>query len=232
MNPSFAPAHLRDLLPSFYRAAHLLRDSWDALVDAHTTEPEALRRVAEPTEGTSESDAKDESEERDATVKTAEEGTALVEVLRWFSRATLDIIGDAGFNYHFSALQADPAATKLGSVMSNLFSSTARQTRAPRVLTQRLMGKIINAVPMAERLPLKRIQEIRAAFGTMEEESRKILQERRDEVQSANEKGEKHRDLISILLRSTMSDAKSRMSDMELQGQMTYVSRSHRPTSD
>lgn len=84
MNPSFGPAHLRELVPTFFQYSHQLRDLWkELLLD----------------EGSSHRDEhafKDkESEDRYyASREGSKEGERVLNVVAWLNKLTLGIIGD------------------------------------------------------------------------------------------------------------------------------------------
>jgi hypothetical protein len=50
-------------------------------------------------------------------------GQAKVEITSWLSRATLDIIGLAGFNYSFDALKFGEDSNELGHAFAQIFNS-------------------------------------------------------------------------------------------------------------
>jgi len=50
-------------------------------------------------------------------------GQANVEILSWLSRATLDIIGLAGFSYSFDALKLGEESNELGYAFAQIFNS-------------------------------------------------------------------------------------------------------------
>jgi hypothetical protein len=52
-------------------------------------------------------------------------GRAKIEISSWLSRATLDIIGLAGFNYSFDALKFGEDSNELGSAFAQIFDSAA-----------------------------------------------------------------------------------------------------------
>jgi hypothetical protein len=54
-------------------------------------------------------------------------GAVTVDALSWLSKATLDIIGLAGFNYSFNALRADPASpNELSEAFDTLYHEGTR----------------------------------------------------------------------------------------------------------
>jgi hypothetical protein len=52
------------------------------------------------------------------------ETEARVEIMSWLSRATLDMIGLAGFNYSFDALKFGEDSNELAHAFSQIFSTT------------------------------------------------------------------------------------------------------------
>jgi hypothetical protein len=56
-------------------------------------------------------------------VASPQPGQAKIEVFSWLSRATLDIIGLAGFNYSFDALKFGEGSNELASAFAQIFDS-------------------------------------------------------------------------------------------------------------
>lgn len=190
MNPSFSPAHLRELVPTFFQYAYQLRELWrDLLVEGTHRDEIAF--------------GDKEAEERFyADGKKKEEGVLVLNVVAWLNKLTLDIIGDgalasfpsrpperhprsslarsiAGFGYHFHSLSEGTNA--LGRAFSGMFSpsATARRPTAARLMYQRYLGKLVRAVPIlkiADWIPNERIRRVREAFKTVESESNKIVE--------------------------------------------------------
>jgi hypothetical protein len=77
MNPAFSPSALRDITPTFFELSYKLRDKWLALLGDKAVDPAAYK------------------DEEIAKVESAklEEGTIVIEISKWMSRLTLDIIG-------------------------------------------------------------------------------------------------------------------------------------------
>ncbi|GAA5969353.1 hypothetical protein JCM8115_003109 [Rhodotorula mucilaginosa] len=228
MNPSFGPAHLRELVPTFFQYSHQLRDLWkELLLD----------------EGSSHRDEhafKDkESEDRYyASREGSKEGERVLNVVAWLNKLTLDIIGDAGFGYKFHSL--DPNSTNaLGRAFNGMFSpnASARRPSASRLMYQRFLGKVVRAVPIlkiADWIPNERIRKVREAFKTVESESNKIIEYKiGDEVEKDGVDSVRGgKDLIALLLKSTQGEGKARMTQEELRGQLTtFLLAGHETTS-
>ncbi|SGY17567.1 BQ5605_C015g07821 [Microbotryum silenes-dioicae] len=222
MNPAFSPSTLRDLLPTFFESSYKLRDRWTALID------------------TAESDATSfsSSEKADEYAKSHEEGEVMLEVTKWLSRLTLDIIGMAGFGYDFGALSGQK--NELGEAFQLMLSGGgAIQKTVPlsQIVIGRILGRLATALPIvnvAKYIPNKRVQAVRKGFETMDSESRKIVEEKKRELEkdggAAALGGGK--DLMTLLLKSNLGEAKANMSDAELQGQMTtFILAGHETTS-
>ncbi|SCV68130.1 BQ2448_251 [Microbotryum intermedium] len=211
MNPAFSPSALRDLLPTFFESSYKLRDRWIGLID--TTESDAL--------------AFSSSEKADEYANSHEEGEVMLEVTKWLSRLTLDIIGMAGFGYDFGALSGQK--NELGDAFQLMLSGGgAIQKTIPllQIVIGRILGRLATALPIvnvAKYIPNKRVQAVRKGFETMDSESRKIVEEKKRELEkdggAAALGGRK--DLMTLLLKSNLGEAKAKMSDAELQGQMT-----------
>lgn len=115
---------------------------------------------------------------------------------------------------------------------------------AGKMLISTILGPVINHAPwIINLLPSDRFKQVRKGFLTIDEESRKILDTKRADLKNGGlESVGGGKDLITLLckfspsllatisrliarcgfvVKSNMSDAKSQMTDSELQGQMT-----------
>ncbi|KAJ7646852.1 cytochrome P450 [Roridomyces roridus] len=160
------------------------------------------------------------------------DGTARVNALSWLSKATLDIIGLAGFNYDFNALSSeDDANTEFGTAFATVY----------RVgLTQTPLRIIKTFVPALRFIPSKTDALIEECQATMMQIGRKLLQQSKDEMAGDGtfEKGSGRtiaRDLLSLLVRAnTAKDipAHQRLSDEDVLAQVpTFLVAGHETTS-
>lgn len=97
MAPAFNSAALKEMYPIFVQKAEELRDRWDKIVDpssamSYPTPPST------PPPGERKRDTSDFP-----SAKNISPGT-IVDVCDWMNRATLDVIGLAGFGYNFNSL--------------------------------------------------------------------------------------------------------------------------------
>ncbi|KAM0747058.1 putative cytochrome P450, partial [Meredithblackwellia eburnea MCA 4105] len=203
LTPAFSPSALRNLTPLFFEHAYKLRDIWVDKVNS----------------------GEDSRKEDNETV---------IEVSKWLSRVTLDIIGLAGFGYNFSSL--DGQNTALGDAFSVMLQTNISEPSPSSVLVLRTLGILITKFPaIFKKFPNKRITAVRQGFETMDKETRKIVEEKKRELReggSGDGGAAGGKDLISLLLKANSADAKSQLSDAELQGQMTtFCLAGHETTS-
>ncbi|KAJ6558119.1 cytochrome P450 monooxygenase [Mycena capillaripes] len=154
------------------------------------------------------------------------EGGARVDVLSWLSKATLDIIGLAGFNYNFNNLSAENTS-ELGEAFKIMFQSG---------LKMNLIRVLQTWVPIFRFIPTQLDATIAAAKVKMIRIGRQLLQESRNEMAENGtfEKG-RSRDLLSLLVRAnTAKDipASQRLSDEDVLAQVpTFLVAGHETTS-
>ncbi|BGP48900.1 hypothetical protein JCM10450v2_004779 [Rhodotorula kratochvilovae] len=221
MNPSFGPAHLRELVPVFFKHSHHVRE---ALKDA----------IAE---GRLDETAWRDEKQREAWEKEHPEGEIVHDVVKWLNRVTLDIIGDAGFGYQFNAIEQSTNA--LGKAFSSMFSPKAStKTRTPAwVVRQRFIGFLIRALPVfkiADWIPNERVKQVREGFRVVQTESEKIIQTKIGDVveKDGMESTRGSKDLIALLLKSVEGEGKASMTNEELRGQLTtFLLAGHETTS-
>ncbi|KAJ7494426.1 cytochrome P450 [Mycena galericulata] len=156
-------------------------------------------------------------------------GAARVDALSWLSKATIDIIGLAGFNYDFKALSSmDSESTEFGAAFSAIFKAGTMQTPF-RVLQM--------FFPPLRLIRSSLDRTIEASQATMMKVGRQLLQESKNEMAEDGtfEKGPRPRDLLSLLVRAnTAKDlpASQRLSDEDVLAQVpTFLVAGHETTS-
>ncbi|GLB38291.1 putative cytochrome P450 [Lyophyllum shimeji] len=123
-----------------------------------------------------------------------------VDVLSWLGRATLDVIGEAGFGYRFDALSSTSAHNELATAFGIIFS-TARKLR---------MITILQAwFPILRRFRRNGATMVQA-HATMDRIGMQLIDQKRSEILAeAAQKGvdtsRAGRDLLSLLIRSNLS---------------------------
>ncbi|KAJ7498342.1 cytochrome P450, partial [Mycena galericulata] len=156
-------------------------------------------------------------------------GTARLDVMSWLSKATLDIIRLAGFNYHFNALASkDIDSTELGAAFSTIFQAGTKQSPL----------RALHAVIPSLRVIRSSVDRtIETAQATMMKIGQQLLQASKNEMAEDGtfEKGQWSRDLLSLLVRAnTAKDlpASQRLSDEDVLAQVpTFLVAGHETTS-
>jgi len=151
-----------------------------------------------------------------------EENNGTVNVVSWMSKATLDVIGVAGFNHSFNSLTTETGKDELGNAFSALFSTgfgfsvvSALRSMVPPlrpILKYLVRLSSHRAVQLFNYFPLQRVKgdaEAGAASKTMARVGRSLLQDSKAALRAENGKLEKSswktRDLLSVLLRANMA---------------------------
>ncbi|KAJ7494429.1 cytochrome P450 [Mycena galericulata] len=153
-------------------------------------------------------------------------GAARVDVLSWLSKATLDIIGLAGFNYNFNNLSSENS--ELGAAFSVIFRSGMQMS---------LVRMLQTWIPSLRVIPTKLDTTMQESQTTMMRIGRTLLQESKNEMAENGtfEKGRRSRDLLSLLVRAnTAKDlpASQRLSDEDVLAQVpTFLVAGHETTS-
>ncbi|KAJ7473951.1 cytochrome P450 [Mycena latifolia] len=157
-------------------------------------------------------------------------GAAQIDVLSWLRRMTLDVIGQAGFNYQFHALDTKGKPNELNQVFTEIFHSP----HSNRYGAIRLARSI---VPILRLLPLPGLQILRAARSKMDTIGSQIVSNSKATI--AATEGEKdlgrRRDLLATLLKANLSTnipESQRLTDAEVIGQIpTFFIAGHETTS-
>ncbi|KAG6909595.1 hypothetical protein DXG01_016634 [Tephrocybe rancida] len=162
------------------------------------------------------------------TANIAEEGgQGRIEVLSWLSKTTLDIIGLAGFNYKFDALNDNLEQNELNSAFATIFHAGTSMSIVPMIkalfpLLRFLVGLVLPVRPTPNSPDLceqrtDKDPEIETSQRTMNRIGNELL---RESKLSAEDKSiSKSRDLLSLLVHSNMSTdlpAHQRMSDEDV----------------
>lgn len=146
------------------------------------------------------------------TVKT--EGSSVIEIREWASRATLDIIGVAGMGQDFNAL-SDPS-NELNHTYNTIFSPGAGA---------RAMQLVAMFVPfwILKLLPLKRNEEMKTALSTIKRVCADLIRSKRANLEKG---GRADLDILSVAIES------GGFSDDDLVNQlMTFLAAGHETTA-
>ncbi|KAF8581822.1 cytochrome P450 [Ramaria rubella] len=176
---------------------------------------------------------------RDLLLVQAADKAYITDVLPWLGKATLDIIGLAGFDYEFNALNPDGKETELNSAFMTIFKQGTRIT---------FLGILQSLIPLFRIIPTPRSRSIAKATKVMNRIGQSLVDNKRQAIlATAAEKDgisgdaqiEKSsittRDLLSRLMAANMATDLSenqRLSDAEVFGQIpTFLVAGNETTS-
>ncbi|KAI0268696.1 cytochrome-450 hydroxylase [Gloeopeniophorella convolvens] len=168
--PAFSIQNMRALVPLVFSKGEELKDRWMELIQEHGAHGS------------------------DKQLK----GMRL-DICHWVSRATFDVIGLAGFDYQFNAIQNED--NELFNAYKDMFEMAISQSQSFRTL-------VAVYAPLYERLfPDKGTLAVRSGQETIGRVARKLIQERKQKIQEGEESGKAYggRDLLSLLLKSNAS---------------------------
>ncbi|KAI0263459.1 cytochrome P450 [Gloeopeniophorella convolvens] len=184
--PAFHPTQLKTFIPLFQRTATKARESL-ILVQRW----------------------------KDDIVPKDPDGAPLVNVVKWFSRLTLDIIGEAGFGFRFGSL--DELKTPLAMQYENLFVDSTLYPSWYDLMFKETWSYLPESVHSLIRyLPIREYRRFRSFLDYMRKFSREMV---KDSIASGDGK-----DIMSVLLRANESeDPKSKISETEMIDQMATL---------
>ncbi|KIM82588.1 hypothetical protein PILCRDRAFT_467407 [Piloderma croceum F 1598] len=152
--------------------------------------------------------------------------SAPIDALSWLSKATLDIIGLAGFNYKFNALNSDAKPDELNEAFATLFGPERNEGIFP----------ILQAwVPALRIIPTAQKKQAALAQKTMHRIGRGLLNDSKAAAASAEKDTTGHRDLLSLLVRVNIAvdlPENQKLSDADVLAQIgTFIVAGHETTS-
>ncbi|KAG8743101.1 hypothetical protein FRC10_000401 [Ceratobasidium sp. 414] len=159
-------------------------------------------------------------------IKTNPEGAPVIDVLPWLSRATLDIIGAAGFDYHFNSLDGEDE-DELAKAFSKIFEAGPQAS---------IFAIIKNFVPILNVIPDERSRRLKSNMAIMHRIGMKLVEDKKATLSQELKTGStaQGRDLLTLLIKSNMAyeSEDQRMTDDEVLGQIsTFLVAGHETTS-
>lgn len=153
--------------------------------------------------------------------------SARVDVLSWLSKATLDIIGLAGFNYQFDALTSNGKPGELNDAFGTMLRSGREDS---------LFALLRNWIPPLRIIPSAAHRRAKIAQNTMNRIGKRLLDESRAAAAANSEKGiARRRDLLSLLVQANIATDlpdNQRLSDADVLAQIgTFIVAGHETTS-
>ncbi|KAJ7087972.1 cytochrome P450, partial [Mycena belliarum] len=163
--------------------------------------------------------------------KTAQgHGTARVEVMSWLRKMTLDVIGQAGFDYQFNALDPSAGPNELNQAFTDLFHSPQAGRDAALRLAQAM-------VPILKLVPMPGSKLVKDARNKMTKIGKNLVSETKASIKASGTTKDLggRRDLLSVLLKANMSTdipESQRMTDAEVIAQIpAFFVAGHETTS-
>ncbi|KAJ3559311.1 hypothetical protein NM688_g418 [Phlebia brevispora] len=249
--PAFSTPHIKTLSPIFWQKAVQLRDIWlETIAACHTGNSLDVSPVSDPLTPPALEGASDKPRQpivlpnpfssfvsskalpssdvlvrrrltKSSVATPGETLTARVDVLSWLARATLDVIGEAGFGYTFNSLTSAAAGHAEESELATAFAIIFDSARKFRVMT------ILQVwFPILRRLRRENAT-MRQATATMRRIGLTLIEQRRTQLfsrnsnrenaASADERPARGKDLLTVLIESNVtSDPSQRLSTNEI----------------
>ncbi|WFD23411.1 hypothetical protein MEQU1_002100 [Malassezia equina] len=222
--PAFAPGVVKEYQPVIHRHAKALVEKINEIIKEENARRAGKFGADHLVEGQAPSD-------RSVTLQDPAH-QAVVDVLFWLSRTTLDIIGEVGFSFMFDSLNhgdKDPLANAMNILMGAILDLDL-STAILVIMSEKPGLKWLRYLPTSRRMRIK------SAKKTVEEHATVIVDRLRNEILAENQGVSKDlfddmgdarpKSLVSRMIRANMAtDLKpsERMSNAELMGQMTTL---------
>ncbi|KAH8120630.1 cytochrome P450 [Phellopilus nigrolimitatus] len=199
MAPAFTSQTVKNLAPVMFQKAEELKDRWESIITSVTKQT--------PLESNPDSEKSVENEGPDDEVT--------IDVAHWITRATFDIIGLAGFDYAFHALEDESEEVYLA--YSTMFCAADKGPGFKRIAAL--------FFPIIEKLwPDDGIREVNASLKTIRRKGEELVRSKKQailaEVGSTKEIWDK--DILSLLIKANLSENPAqRLSDSDLLDQLS-----------
>ncbi|OCH87337.1 cytochrome P450 [Obba rivulosa] len=169
--PAFSIQNMRELVPLVFSKGSRLRDRWSNMITTIAV--------------------------KDASDSAQSEHGLRIDVCHWVSRATFDVIGSAGFDYEFNAIENE--TNELFNAYKEMFEiAISQQNGGIRDFLSIYFPLIDVLFPDKKAYTIRRCQEvIRDVAG-------RLIQEKKRKITDAEKSGDTHndRDLLSLLLKA------------------------------
>ncbi|RDB25147.1 hypothetical protein Hypma_007406 [Hypsizygus marmoreus] len=166
---------------------------------------------------------------KDIILSTSEQSCVL-DMPSWISRATLNAIGEAAFDYDFGAM--DEADNALGKAYSNLLIDTFGRITGPQIFIQNFLAYIPDGIraPFFDHLPNKKLTHARSTAKLATNVARELVSSK----SQALLQGKGNKDIMSLLVKANASANKTaQLNEEELLAQMrTLILAGHETTAN
>ncbi|CDR99472.1 hypothetical protein, partial [Sporisorium scitamineum] len=178
LQPAFNVGAIRELNPIFMRYSRELTDKIGQMIDLSASQKGGADGVTKPFVAQS-----------SYSLEASKPGAPVLDIGWWCTRAALDIIGDAGFGYHFESLKidVDPSIVveRAGDVLGNAFNTLFKLTL--KIDLMRFLQIYLSNFPLlrwVDDIPSKRKRATEDAYGKLEEVSMQIVNRKKSEIRS------------------------------------------------
>ncbi|KAI0721330.1 cytochrome P450 [Cerioporus squamosus] len=139
-------------------------------------------------------------------------------VNKWLAKTTLDIIGQAAFDYNYGAL--DETENALSKSYSTLFIDSSLYTTKLKFFYRTVWHYLPDWVlEILKYTPTRELKRVHSTSRLFREVAGNLLREKGSEVKERAEEG--YKDVLSILVKANASEEpRSRLSDQEMKAQM------------
>ncbi|EJD39284.1 cytochrome P450 [Auricularia subglabra TFB-10046 SS5] len=164
-------------------------------------------------------------------------GSAQVDVLSWLSRATLDALGKAGFDYDFNSLSEADEKNELAEALDGIMRVDVTSAMHVKTLLNNMFPVIRKLFPdeRARRFDHSRQKMFEIGMGIVQEKKRVILSELAG-TGRIDKKAVGGKDVMSLLLQANLAhdlEPSQRLSDAEAVSQIPlFVVAGHETTSN
>ncbi|ETW80421.1 cytochrome P450 monooxygenase 43 [Heterobasidion irregulare TC 32-1] len=171
VTPAFSIQNMRALVPLVFCKGEELRDKWMEMIEAQN------KAQKEDVNGTS----------------------MVLDVSHWISRATFDVIGLAGFDYQFNAIQNE--SNELFCAYKDMFEVAISQGQSIKSIASIYLPIISRILPDKQFLAVRQGQE------TIQRVASQLVQEKKRKILKGEQTGKSYegKDLLTLLLKSNVA---------------------------
>ncbi|KAF7437281.1 hypothetical protein PC9H_004119 [Pleurotus ostreatus] len=194
--PAFSTSSVKAMAPIFFQKAEELRDRWLALIHTSSTSPTAVQQ-------------------QQPIPSTNKAGQSVIDISHWVARATFDVIGLAGFDYHFHALQDESEDVYLA--YRKMFNVQDKGPGLKAIVS--LFFPIINTL-----FPDDGLRTTKESLRTINEAGKRLVANKKAAIlaEKASAQDIDDKDILSLLIKQNLSEESSkRLSDVELLDQLS-----------
>ncbi|KAJ7358158.1 cytochrome P450 [Mycena albidolilacea] len=173
----------------------------NGLLSVETTEHKRQRKIVNPAFGVPQIRGLTEIFNRKSVQlrdiwsrEIGDSGSSRIDIFGWLRKMTLDVIGEAGFNYQFNALDPNGEINELEEALTRLMHS-------PQSHRQSVIRLLQAEIPILSFLPTPGAKIMDEARGKMMEIARQLLVNSQADIKAGGISATK-RDLLSLLVQS------------------------------